>query len=126
MTQQPITYQLSEMSIDPSALQALRARIQGVVAAPGDQQYDALRTPWHLHLKQYPAVVVAAADPSEERFLRGCEWVWRSWDIEAMSLARLLASANRINRIEEAEHVLSCSYPGRSIASLAVEIHGTQ
>jgi len=102
MTQQPITHQLSEMSIDPSALQALRARIQGVVAAPGDEAYDALRTPWNLHMKQYPAIVVAAADPSEEHFLRGCEWVWRSWDIEAMSLARLLASANRINRIEEA------------------------
>lgn len=65
MTQQPMTHQFPEMSIDPSALQALRARIQGVVAAPGEKEYDALRTPWNLHLKQYPAVVVAAADPSD-------------------------------------------------------------
>ena len=65
MTQQPIDNQFPETSIDPSTIQTLRTTIRGVVAAPGDEAYDALRTPWNLHMKQYPAVVVAAADTSD-------------------------------------------------------------
>ena len=73
MTQQLITHHFPEMSIDPSALQALRARIH---------RSDVAGTPSCI--------------------------------------------SKSIDRRGEVEHVLSCSYPGRSIAYLAVEINGTQ
>jgi hypothetical protein len=52
-------------AIDPLALHALRATLQGQLITPEDEGYVAARTPWHLHLVQYPAMIVMAIDAAD-------------------------------------------------------------
>ncbi|MFO7167849.1 MAG: FAD-binding oxidoreductase [Chloroflexota bacterium] len=52
-------------AIDPLALHALRAALQGQLYTPEDEGYDAARTPWSLHVTQRPAAVVMAASADD-------------------------------------------------------------
>jgi FAD/FMN-containing dehydrogenase len=52
--------------VSPAAdAQALRARIRGAVAAPGDRDYDALRASWNLTFDQRPSLAVEPVDADD-------------------------------------------------------------
>lgn len=50
---------------DAADLDALRAQLDGAVATPADDGYDALRASWNLSFDQRPALVVEAADADD-------------------------------------------------------------
>jgi FAD/FMN-containing dehydrogenase len=53
------------VSLTASALDALRNVIRGEVFMPGDEGYEAARHAWNRHVRQRPAVIVAAADVAD-------------------------------------------------------------
>lgn len=54
------------MTFDPHQLETLRARIQGSVFIPGDEEYDKARQTWNgKTFDQYPAMVILPANTSD-------------------------------------------------------------
>ena len=48
-------------------VEALRSRMEGTVAAPGDRAYDEARQAWNLAVDQRPALVAVPADRRRRR-----------------------------------------------------------
>ena len=46
-------------------VEALRSRMEGTVAAPGDREYDEVRQAWNLAIDQRPEAVIVPADASD-------------------------------------------------------------
>lgn len=51
--------------ISRRSLNALQARLQGAIIAPGDPGYDSARMAWNLSVQQFPAAVIMAADTAD-------------------------------------------------------------
>ncbi|MCB0244686.1 MAG: FAD-binding oxidoreductase [Anaerolineae bacterium] len=51
--------------ISRESLNALQARLQGAIIAPGDPGYDSARMAWNLSVQQFPAAVIMAADTAD-------------------------------------------------------------
>ncbi len=52
-------------AVDEAALSTLTASLDGRVIAPGDPDYDSLRTPWLEVLEQRPTIIVEAASADD-------------------------------------------------------------
>jgi FAD/FMN-containing dehydrogenase len=55
----------SSKAIAQDALAALRAKLRGTVALPGDEGYDAARTIWNAMIDRRPALVVRCLDAAD-------------------------------------------------------------
>ncbi|HEY7968051.1 MAG TPA: FAD-binding oxidoreductase [Solirubrobacteraceae bacterium] len=53
------------MSVDPGALEGLRAAIRGEVVAPGDAAYDEARAVWNGMIDRRPALVARCAETAD-------------------------------------------------------------
>lgn len=53
------------VSLAGGALEKLRRDLRGAMYAPGDGEYDSARQGWNLRVRQWPAVIVEAADVAD-------------------------------------------------------------
>lgn len=51
----------------PDVFHDLRSRMRGTIVLPGDDDYDAVRSPWNLAVQQRPAAVAFPADVDDVR-----------------------------------------------------------
>lgn len=55
----------TDIDARPASLDALRVRVTGTVAEPGDAAYEQLVTPWNLAIEMRPAAVVAVRSAAD-------------------------------------------------------------
>ncbi|MGZ3352663.1 MAG: FAD-linked oxidase, partial [Xanthobacteraceae bacterium] len=59
------THEASTRCVPPDTVAALRAKVRGVVALPGEDGYDAARTIWNAMIDRRPGLVVRCLGASD-------------------------------------------------------------
>lgn len=104
------------LTISPTVVDELRARVAGVVCVPGDPEYARLASPWNMTARQEPAVAIAptgADDIAQVLFIAGAEGLRVAVQTTGHAAAgqmgadTLLINTRALNtiRVEAAEHM---------------------